>query len=405
MPNEKIKKAIRRKNKKSDTPKKQTGNKNIKQGGSMKKNILAVFGGKSCEHDVSVLTALQATRAANADKYAVFPLYIRDNKMYSGEALKDIKTYADFASKKSALSTAEFFNGGILIKKCAPFKKRVFIDAAVVCCHGGLGENGGLQGLLEFYNIPYTSPGISASAVFMDKALTKEVLSAKKLPVLPYYTTRDADIERTRPKRGLTYPLIVKPASLGSSVGIGVAHNLEELRAACVVAAEFDSKIVVEKALSDFFEINCAAVRDGEDIIVSECEKPVSWEEFLSFDEKYGASDKRPSREYPADIPENLRKAVRNFTRTVYSHFDMKGSVRIDFLVDKSDGGVYINEVNTVPGSLAHYLFAENGITFGNLIDITVETAIKEKIRADAKQYVYKSDILNGGFGEKSGKI
>jgi D-alanine-D-alanine ligase len=377
----------------------------------MKKNILVIFGGKSCEHDISVVTALQTMNAVNADRYgAVVPLYIREDKLYSGDALKDIRTYSDFSSKKSELRTAEFFNGGIFIRKFGPFKKRVFIDAAVLCCHGGIGENGGLQGLLEFYNIPYTSPGISASAVFMDKVLTKEVLTAKKLPVLPYYVVGDLDIETTRPQGGLNYPLIVKPASLGSSIGIGVAHNIDALKTACVVAAEFDSKIVVEKALVDFFEINCAAVKDGNDIIVSECEKPVSWEEFLSFDEKYcggrGAEGmKGLRREYPANISENLRTAVRNFTRTIYSHFNMKGCVRVDFLIDKNEGDVYVNEVNTIPGSLAHYLFAENGITFGNLIDITIETAIKEKIKADRKQYVYNSNVLSGNFGEKFGKI
>ncbi|MDR2090953.1 MAG: D-alanine--D-alanine ligase [Clostridiales bacterium] len=371
----------------------------------MKKNILVIFGGKSCEHDISIITALQAMRAANEDKYEVFPLYIR-KKMYSGGALRDLSAYADFSRIESSLKTVEFFDGGILVGRSRAFKKRVFIDAAVVCCHGGIGENGGLQGLLEFYNIPYTSPGVSASAVFMDKVLTKEVLKAKNLPVLPYFTVKDTDIENARARGDLTYPLIVKPASLGSSIGIGVAHNIDELKTACVVAAEFDSKIIVEKALTDFFEINCAALSDGKNIIVSECEKPVSWEEFLSFDEKYcvGGGMRGLKREYPADIPENLRKAVRNFTRTVYAHFGMKGSVRIDFLVDGTDGGVYINEINTVPGSLAYYLFAENGITFRDLIDITVETAKREKARADKKQYIYDSKVLDGDFSGKTGK-
>ncbi|MDR2047514.1 MAG: hypothetical protein LBP79_06450 [Clostridiales bacterium] len=403
----------------------------------MKKNILVIFGGKSCEHDISVITAVQAMRSMNGEKYGVFPFYIDgvNGKSYTGAALKKIGTYRNFNSKRSALKTAELTRGGIILIRIGFLKKRVKIkiDAALICCHGGIGENGGVQGLLEFYDIPYTSPGIAASAVFMDKTLTKSFLIGGELPALPYFAIADTEIDairlggadavintdtdksedtdkKTSAEAGegadLKYPLIAKPASLGSSIGISVARTLDELKTACVTAAEFDSKIIVEKALEDFCEINCAAVRDGENIIVSECEKPVSWSEYLTFDEKYrpcpnsgGAKNrggtKNPKREYPAVIPANLRDAVRGLTRLIYSRSDMKGSVRIDFLIDKRDGRVYVNEVNTVPGSLAHYLFAENGITLSDLIDIMINTCLKEKMKTDAKKYIYKSDVLD----------
>ncbi|MDR3264297.1 MAG: D-alanine--D-alanine ligase [Clostridiales bacterium] len=360
----------------------------------MKKNILVIFGGKSCEHDISVITALQALKNADREKYDIFPLYIKDG-MYTGKALEDLKTYADFDGAKKALKKAEFVNGGIRFFKCPSFKKYVKADCALICCHGGVGENGQLQGLLEFYGIPYTSAGTAAAAVFMDKTLTKEFAYANKLPILPYYVIKDGKAEMPN---DLEYPLIVKPASLGSSIGISVAHNADELKSACDIAAQFDSKIIVEKALSDFTEINCAAVRDGGDIIVSECERPVSWKEFLSFDEKYGGGGdgmKGQRREYPAKIPNNIKKAVQNFTRAVYSHMDMKGSVRIDFLIDKTDGFVYLNEINTVPGSLAYYLFTENGITFKKLIGIMIETGISESKKDSEKSFEYKSRVLN----------
>ncbi|MDR1906229.1 MAG: D-alanine--D-alanine ligase, partial [Clostridiales bacterium] len=251
----------------------------------MKKNILVVYGGKSCEHDISVITALQAMRSVG-DRHNLIPLYIRDG-VFTGECLKDIDFYKNFDLNGYIPKKAEFTDGGIRAYKCRLFKKRIDIDCALLCCHGGLGENGGLQGLLEFYNIPYTSPGIAASAVFMDKVLTKQFAAAEKYPILPYFVITDTEIDALKLPKDMAYPLIVKPASLGSSIGISVAHNRDELKKACVVAAEFDSKIVVEQALVDFCEINCAAIRDGNEIIISECEKPVSWSEFLSFDEKY----------------------------------------------------------------------------------------------------------------------
>ncbi|MDR3294143.1 MAG: hypothetical protein LBT20_08595 [Clostridiales bacterium] len=387
----------------------------------MKQNLLVVFGGKSCEHDISVITAVQAMNHADGGKYEIIPLYIREG-LYTGKRLTELETYRDFDGNKARLRRAEFAFGGIKTYRFPWAKRYVPIDCALLCCHGGIGENGGLQGLLEFYGIPYTSPDTAASAVCMDKVLTKEVLLSLGLPVLPYFVAYDSEIDGIEPPKNLSYPLIVKPASQGSSIGIAVAHSLDELKSACLTAAEFGRKILVETALTDFYEINCAAVKRDGKILVSECEKPVSWSEFLSFDEKYlsgGKADgksggegksasegmKSLKREYPAKLPKALKKSIVNFTEKAYSALDMRGSVRIDFLVDRSEGRVYLNEINTIPGSLAYYLFEKNGISFGELIDIAVLEGIADKRRGDQKNYVYESSVLETQNGTKNVKL
>ncbi|MDR1940448.1 MAG: hypothetical protein LBQ40_06650 [Clostridiales bacterium] len=378
----------------------------------MKKNVLVIFGGRSCEHDISVITAVQAAGQIDGGKYNVLPLYIK-GEIYTGNALLDIDTYKNFEENKRRLKKAEFKDGGVRIHKNRFFKTNAGVYCALMCCHGGLGENGGLQGLLEFYNIPYTSPGIAPSAIFMDKELTKRFAAACKLPTLPYFIINDANLDGDiKIPKGFDFPLIVKPASLGSSIGIAVAHDRAELAEACAVAAEFDAKIIVERALTDFLEINCAAVKNGSSIMVSECEAPLSWREFLTFEEKYCGSKgqkggknsscnklahdgmKGLNRQYPADIPHNVRQAVQNITRTVYSSAEMRGSVRMDFLIDKADDKIYLNEVNTIPGSLGFYLFENNGVSFSRLTDIMIETAVADAKKKDAKKYAYLSNVL-----------
>ena len=378
----------------------------------MKKKILIVYGGKSCEHDISVLTALQAMKNIDGHLFEVYPLYIKEG-LYTGKALEDIGTYESFNPDGAGIKACAFHTGGIELRRFACFKRNVDIDCALLCCHGGEGENGGIQGLLEYYRIPYTSAGVAASALFMDKIMTKEWLIGKKLPVLPYFSLRDSDTDKIRLPRGTDYPLIVKPASLGSSIGIAVAHNREELKESIAVAAEFDGRIVVEKALTDVFEINCAAVKTSGEILVSECERPVSWREFLTFEEKYcggKAGISGLSREYPASIPKNLRKAVQNFTKKIYIDSGLKGVVRIDFLFDKTKKRLYVNEVNTIPGSLAFYLFKENGLSFKDLLSSLIAESISDYHKRSLKIDSFESDVLksenikNGGKGSKGAK-
>lgn len=388
------------------------------------KKIGVIFGGVTCEHDVSIVTALQLIENIDKSKYEIYPIYIHsDGEWYVDNKLLDTKIYKDFDSNKAKINKGFIAPNrpGIIMNSKSIFGKENFIklDVVIPAMHGMNGEDGSVQGLLELANIPYTSSGILGASVGMDKILMKKVFEAHNLPVLPYTYFLRGEWEKDKNsviqkiESILKYPLFIKPSNLGSSIGINKAKNREELEYAIDVAVSFDERIIVENGLEDLKEVNCSALGRADDVIASTIEQPISWKEFLTFDEKYmsgGKSQKSStktaengmasmSRKIPADITKEQADEVKDLTIKAFKALNSKGVSRIDYLIDNSDGKVYINEINTIPGSFAFYLWDYDGIKYPELIDKLIDIAEKENAEKNKNNYTYNSDIV-GNFGK-----
>ncbi|HKL73796.1 MAG TPA: hypothetical protein VJ903_02775, partial [Clostridia bacterium] len=318
----------------------------------MTKNIALVYGGESCEHDISIITALGIYNAVRWD-YNVILTYMKNGKFFIGEKLSKIKSYTSFTDNKL---TEVFFQNGCIIKKKKHSFQYQMIDCALLCNHGGEGENGSLSGYFEIAKVPYTACGVLASSICMDKIFTKYLLEKFHIPVLTYKVFKKGmDFDYLQ---DLVYPVIIKPACLGSSVGISLANNIDELKTGIELGLMFDNKLLIEKALTEFEEFNCAVCAGDNDILVSEIEKPIFKTGYLNFYDKYISGDS--VRELPANIPDKVSKKINSLCKQIYTMFELKGVVRIDFLY--KDEKLYVNEINTIPGSLSTYLFKSKNI-------------------------------------------
>ena len=388
-----------------------------------KLNIAVIFGSRSCEHDVSIISALQLIEAAKTAGFTVIPVYIsREGLWYTGEALTQIETFREFNPMGKGITRVNLDvsanagdlwawppqRAGLFAKVPAPI---AHIDVAIPVLHGLHGEDGTVQGLLEMANIPYASSGVLGSAVGMDKIAMKQMLRGAGYPVLDYVwltrdqlkTDREAIVERI--EREIKYPAFVKPAALGSSIGVSKATNREELDKALDLAASYDRRILVEVGINNPVEINCAALGYGEDVRTSVCEMPVpsTGDKFLNFFEKYlrnagtkGESSrgmKSLSRVVPAPIGEELTERIQRMTKEIFKLLDCRGTVRIDFILDENDV-LYVNEPNTIPGSLAFYLWQECGVSFGKLVEIMVEDALRAHADKNTNVFAFDSTIL-----------
>lgn len=393
----------------------------------MKINIGVLFGGRSVEHEISVISAIQVMKALDRDKYEVTPIYIsREGVWYTGVNLDQVDSFKNYGKliRKSrriipSLNAGDgrlmsypggLFNSSKVISK---------IDLAFPVFHGTYGEDGSVQGVLEMMGIPYVGSGVLSSAVCMDKSLTKEVCKSIDIAVIEYVKL-DADswfMDKESVLEGLStkfkYPIIVKPNDLGSSIGVTRVLNVSELRDAIDLAAIFSSTIIVERCVSPLREVNCSVARTPEEILVSECEEPVAaTENMLTFDEKYlssGASSEgiaSAKRELPANITEDMKHEIQGYALRIYGHLNCSGIVRVDFIIDKQDGKIYLNEINTTPGSLAFYLWEASGKKFTAILSDVIKSAELQFRRKDRLKKNFKSDVLFNVDGAKlSGKL
>ncbi|MBQ8616894.1 MAG: D-alanine--D-alanine ligase [Clostridia bacterium] len=388
-----------------------------------KMNIAVIFGSRSCEHDVSIISALQLIEAAKQAGFNVIPVYIsREGLWYTGEALDKIETFREFNPMGKGITRVNLDvsanagdlwawppqRAGLFAKVPGPI---AHIDVAIPVLHGLHGEDGSVQGMLEMANIPYASSGVLGSAVGMDKIAMKQILKGSGYPVLDFvWFTRDQlRLEREsiieNIERKIKYPAFVKPAALGSSIGVSKANNREELEKAIDLAASYDRRILVEVGINHPVEINCAALGYGEDVRASVCEMPVpsTGDKFLNFFEKYlrnagakGESSrgmKSLSRVVPAPIGEELTGRIQRMTKEIFRLLDCRGTVRIDFILDENDV-LYVNEPNTIPGSLAFYLWKECGVSFAKLVETMVEDALRAHADKNTNVYAFDSTIL-----------
>ena len=372
------------------------------------KNVLFLFGGKSCERDISVITGVLAANCTDKQEYFAVPVYITEEGWFTGDKLLEPAFYKNRSTaglKKVAVLPCSKELYDITSGKL----KRMFeVYCAVNCCHGLNGEDGTLSGVFRLSEIPFASPDVMASSVFMDKAAGKYYLMGANLPVLPffsfsgekYFGNREFCSVLTEKKIG--YPCIIKPANLGSSIGISIAKNRNELKAAIERALRYDGKVLIEPALKNFTEINCAAYKKNGKIVVSECENPKFNGEFLTFGDKYATGLKNTVyREFPADINAELSAKIRELTLSVYKKAFLTGIVRVDFLVSET-GEIFINEVNTVPGSLALYLFRDTPAKYGEVISELREEGVRENRAFSNRTFSFGSDVLIKA-GVKSG--
>ena len=392
-------------------------------------NIGVIYGSRTCEHDVSIISALQAAQALDKKKYNVTYIYIgREGTWYTGEALADVKFYEHFDPEKVTRVLPAGENSKLVLFHL-PEKKKLFggvaaervavLDVVMPVLHGLNGEDGTLQGMLELFDVPYTSAGVMGSAVGMDKITMKLLFKGCGFPVVEgvwfdrgrWSRERDGVMDECEDKLG--FPLIVKPANLGSSIGINIAHDRNQLEDAIETAAAYDHRILVEKAVTPLREVNCSVLGYGDHVETSELEMPVTQEEFLTFEGKYTRNAKGAGgmasqvRLIPAPISEQAAQTVRDLAVRAFRAMDLKGVVRIDFILDQ-DENVFINEANTIPGSLAFYLWEPKGIPFVALVDGMVECAFSAW--ADRKASVFSHDstllanIVHGSKGAK-GKL
>jgi len=394
----------------------------------MSKIQLGVFyGSRTCEHDVSIISAVQLMRAADREKYDMIPVYIsKQGEWFTGDALLDMSTYTPFDPAKKgvirinpdltagsgALTRIEH-GKGLLGKDREVVVAR--LDCAIPVFHGMHGEDGTVQGLLELCNIPYSSSGVGASAIGMDKVYMKQFFRGASFPILPdcWYLRHAWEKDREAVLNGieekLPYPVFVKPASLGSSIGVSRANDRKELEDALELAFDFDRKVLIEQGLNKPLELNCSVLGYNGEAQASEIEMPVTGGDLLSYMDKYGANGGSKGmaslkRVLPAPIEPELRERIQKLSVDIFNNMDCKGVVRIDYMFDAASNGLYITEINTLPGSMAFYLWEATGLPYKQMIDKLVEFAMQAKQDKDDSNYAYSSDILKDvSLGGKAG--
>ena len=391
----------------------------------MKINVAVLFGGKSVEHEISVISALQAAEYLDKEKYEIIPVYItKQGKMYTGEDIGKIEAYKDIKTLLSKSQQVIMTNeDGKVVLTEYPAKlfgrKKQVIDVALPIVHGTNVEDGTLQGYLKTLGVPFAGCDVLASAVGMDKHVMKLVFKDAGIPVLDckcflksdYINDEDAVIAAIEQAFG--YPVIVKPVNLGSSVGISKAKNKEELAEALDLGFQFAAKELVERAITNLREINCAVLGDIYEAEASECEEPLNATDILSYEDKYMAGSSKSggskgmaslARKIPADLTPEMREHIRTMAVKAFQALGGNGVARIDFMIDTTDNTVYLNEINTIPGSLSFYLWKPVGISYPQLLDRMIDLALKRTREEGEIVYSFDTNVLQScSFGGSKG--
>ena len=318
-----------------------------------KKTVILLYGGRSFEHDVSVISAVQIDEMWQHDHIKLIPIYLREGTWY---IVKDWRRFASYTHDAISGRRCRPVARGIMVGR-----RRIAVDCALLLTHGGEGEDGTLQSMLRYYEIPYTSCDTPQSAVCMDKWLCKQLLAAYGFPVLAGGL---ATCDVVPP-----LPCIVKPTVLGSSLGIGVVRTPQQWPKAYYDAAAYGKRVLYETFLPDAVEYTCAAMHTPDGILVSEVERPMHQGDAYSFTEKYKSEC---THQLPAEMPPERYAQIRQITRSIYEQWQLKGVVRIDFLWQEA---LFVNEINTIPGALAYRLFAAGGLSLSQQMQYLLDDA------------------------------
>ena len=354
------------------------------------KSIAVIFGGKSVEHDVSIITGVMALNSVDKSAFNPIPIYIsKSGEWFTSDKLRDLDEYKTLNLEK--LKRVCFVQGDNTLYeiKGKKLKKIDNIYCVVNCLHGERGEDGAISGLLKTCNIPQTASDILPSAISMDKSISSILLSALKVPTVKTITVSSVD-EVDKVIEKMQFPLIVKPNLLGSSIGIGKASDKESLAIAIENALKFGEKAVVQPFLQNFIEINCAVYRDEKgEIIVSECERPIARDKILSFGDKYQFG----KREFPANIDKKFALKIKSTTKKIYKLLCFDGVIRIDYFI--SENKVFVNEINSIPGSLAYYLFYDTMKGLTKLLSSLIMASERKFLQSQGYITEYNSGILS----------
>ena len=395
------------------------------------------FGGKSVEHEISIISMIEATLRLNEEKYEIVPIYItKQGVMYTGEDLLDLEMYRDIPVLLKRCFKVAVVNDGKAVKVIrvpAPFiGKRVLntIDVAFPIVHGTNVEDGTIAGFLNLLDIPYVGPDILASSLGMDKIAMKKVLKESGVPVVDYVGFYSKEYVKDEEKilkeieEKLHFPLIVKPGNLGSSVGIKKVKNKTELEEAISFAMEFSDRIIVENCVSDLKEINCAVIGDITESEATECEEPILAGDILSYTDKYigdsktkggklgavkgarkggkmgarkgvgGVNNSQEGKKLPADIPNEMRDEIQRLAKETFKVLGCSGIARVDFLIDQEINKIYVNEINTIPGALSWYLFEASNRKFEDVLEEAIDIAIRRYSDREKLTFSYDQNIL-----------
>ena len=398
-------------------------------------NVGVALGGVAPEHEVSIISALQAAAALDRDEYTPVPLYIaKDGTWYTGDALLEVDRYTDLdalleeavpvalrPTPHGHLELVEDREAGAFERLSRP-PRRTRVDVMLLGLHGGAGEDGGLQGLCETFNVPYTSTGVFGSALGMDKVMSKRVCEQAGIPVVEFVSFRedewayqeDEGLDQCEDEIG--YPVVVKPARCGSSIGIARADTREELDAAIEDAFRYDSKVIVERAVEAMREINCSVLGDAHEATPSVLEepKPSDDDEVLTFQDKYMREDGEDAkgggakttdggpegmasldRIVPAPLPDDRTDHIQDVSVRLFHLFECAGVVRIDFMIDEETDQLYFNEINTIPGSFSFYLWEPSGVPFDELVGRLVEIAQRRHREQNGRVRTYDVNLLS----------
>lgn len=420
----------------------------------MKIKVGVMFGGKSVEHEISIISAIQAIGSMDTEKYDVIPIYItKNNEFYVGPSVGEIENYRNIPQLLKDSTRVILVNDGGLVKLIRYPAKRFgssyvdYLDVAFPIVHGTNVEDGTLQGFLTMLDIPYVGCDVVSSAVGMDKYVMKTVLKDNNIPVLDCLCFNAKEYDRGNDEvvdaieKRIGFPVIVKPVNLGSSIGISKADNREKLYESLDMAFCYADKVLVERAVQNLKEINCSVCGDYEHAEPSECEEPVNSDEILSFADKYlgngssggakggklggktggklggkfsgaktgGSKSGMASlkRKIPADITDEQRAAIQKYAVDAFRCLGCSGVSRIDFMMDTKSGEIFLNEINTIPGSLSFYLWEPIGVSYTKLLDKMISLALKREREQEGITYAFESNVLEGvslGGGAKGAK-
>ncbi|MBQ9318837.1 MAG: D-alanine--D-alanine ligase [Bacilli bacterium] len=396
----------------------------------MKIKLGVIFGGESVEHEVSIISALQAMEHLNAEKYDIIPIYIsKDRTFYCGKMLMDMDVFKNFDDLKKYAKKVTFVKKGdkfFLQKVDGLFRKDITdIDIVLPIVHGNNVEDGSIQGYLDSIGIPYVGSKVLGSALGQDKVVMKQVFASAKLPIVDYTWFYDNEYSESKEEilkniQNLGYPVVVKPATLGSSVGITYVEAEEKVRSAIEEAIKYDKKIIVEKAVDNLMEVNCSVLGNYMYQEVSALEEVMSEHNLLTYADKYIGGSKgklkggfkrsgskgmaSASRVIPARISSDLETEIKDLSKKVFNVLNLSGLCRIDYLIDKKANKVYVNEPNTIPGSLAFYLWEPIGKSYDQLLDDMINLSIKEYKQKLKKTYSFDTNILSNYNGIKGAK-
>ena len=371
---------------------------------TVKKLVVVIFGGLSVEHEISIITGLQIIENLDQTKYELFPIYwSKENKFLTCSGFRNSKEIIKNIISQKVEVTWDFSNKRIILKKGLISSKTIVPDVIIPAMHGSFGEDGSLQGLLDIFGVPYVGSNVGASFLSMDKNIFKNVMKANGINILPWQTaTRDDSRDF---KVEFEFPVICKPNSLGSSIGVAKCKTQKELRKALDVIFELDESAIIEPFVEKMIEVNCAVLGNPKNQRVSVCERPLTKSEVLNYEEKYLKGSKAKGgmktfgmasfdRKIPADIPQNLSVSIQEVSKKIFRILGCSGVARIDYIVPEAKRDFYVNEINPIPGSYAYYLWEASGISFTELLDEVITIAQENFEERNRIKRSFESPVL-----------